>query len=81
MNSNDCKRCSSGSCIDGDHVDKCVGKDCGAYEPNCTNLSNSSEADLRISVAKLREILVSRRGNLLNDAVIEKIIKRVKKKI
>lgn len=31
---NNCKRYERGSCIDGDNVDKCVGKDvCGAYEP------------------------------------------------
>lgn len=40
---NDCKRYSNGSCIDGDHVSKCVGKDCcGAYEPKSFHNKNSS---------------------------------------
>lgn len=30
---NNCVRYSNGSCLDGDFVSKCIGKDCGAYEP------------------------------------------------
>lgn len=40
-----------------------------------------SDSDLRISVAKLREVLSCMKGNLLNDAVVDKIIKKVKSEI
>ncbi len=41
----------------------------------------TEDSDLRISVAKLREVLSCMKGNLLNDTVIDKIINKVKSEI
>lgn len=45
------------------------------------DVEEETDSDLRISVAKLREVLGKMQGNLLNDAVIDKIINKVKSKL